>query len=122
MRTLHVEIGTWKADYVVVETTAPQSYDAASSITIYEDGRRRWVAIEAGQLDWYLGRYSSGLYARKVDETFPLPDLQTKLVEHLLGFERFLRGEGPAAELVDRYGFPERGMAGGYLAAPGGEP
>ena len=34
----------------------------------------------------------------------------------------FLRGEGPAAELVDRYGFPERGMAGGYLAAPGGEP
>lgn len=86
MKPLHVQIGTWSADYVVVETTAPRAYDGATSITIGEDAERRWVAVEIDQHAWHLGRYSSGgYYANEADVT--LRALEKVLTERLLKAE-----------------------------------
>ncbi len=70
MTRLEVQIGTWKATYILVETDAPVRYDGFGTLTIYEgarDGKTiRYVLVQEDHASWQEGRYRSGLHSWEV--------------------------------------------------------
>ena len=85
---ISVQIGSWRADFILVKTTAPKSYDTICDITIYEESLR-YVLILKETLAWHQGRYGSGLYMCEVTDDIPEKMIQEKLVKALYnGFEK----------------------------------
>jgi hypothetical protein len=94
-----IVIGSFKRDYVIRETTAPQRYDGGSTITVHEykelDPRGgdcpplKWrvVLIEAAQLAWHEGRYGSGLHQLREPEYMDPRAVVDVLVGRLLPAE-----------------------------------
>jgi hypothetical protein len=50
--------------YRIGWTTAPESYDGGSTLTVRSEGGRRLVAVRLDDLEWQENRYLSGLYGR----------------------------------------------------------
>lgn len=76
MQKLHIEIGSFKEDYVLLETTAPASYDCGDAIVVREAGSNydgeRYVLVPVRALDWQLNRNASGLHQTTVIEDFSM--------------------------------------------------
>ncbi len=85
MSDVRIQIGTFERDYDLYTTTAPEDYDSASTITVYEDVHEdkakhsRYVLVEVGMIDWHRGRYSSGLYR------FEKEDVEKSMLNYIAG-------------------------------------
>ena len=88
---LEVQIGTWKATYILAETNAPVRYDGFGTLTIYQGprdgGTIRYVLVQEDHLDWQEGRYRSGLHTFEVPETDLSGYAQKELHDRLVAWK-----------------------------------
>ena len=93
---LEVQIGTWKATYILAETDAPIRYDGFGTLTIYEGARPlpgdttktiRYVLVQEDHLDWQEARYRSGLHTFEVPETDLSGYAQKELHDRLVAWK-----------------------------------
>lgn len=81
---MKIQIGTWTAEYRIFRTTAPREYDAGTTITLYETGSgkqlERMIAVRVEDVEWSLGRYSSGLYTLEDDTDSATEEWATKKI------------------------------------------
>lgn len=62
-KLISIQINETKRDYILVETTAPVSYDGFGTFTIYKENPAsltRQVLIDSEYLNWQESRYMSG--------------------------------------------------------------
>jgi hypothetical protein len=89
---IDVLVGTFAKRFRLYATTAPRRYDSGTVLTIHEDMQDghlvRWVLIPLDQVEWQIGRNSSGLYP-----TIPTDDFdQGAILERLLKAWPFSEG------------------------------
>lgn len=83
--TLKVQIGTWDVEYVLRQTDAPDDYDAARTLTVYDAGDEgRYVLIPKKELQWHIDRYRSGLHWCKDPEYVCAKDMEDHVIDAIL--------------------------------------
>jgi len=76
-------IGTWERSWILAETNAPASYDAGTTLTLYEGGGLRTILVDVEDEDWQEGRYRSGMYSYEPHDGDLRKWTQNRLVERL---------------------------------------
>ncbi len=80
---MKIQIGDIEREYVVVRTTAPDSYDGFGTITVYRTRDRRFVIVDTRHLDWQLNRYGSGNHMGEVESKIADNFIAEKLYQRL---------------------------------------
>jgi hypothetical protein len=106
--TIRVTIGRFDREYILVETTAPRSYDGHGTLEMYTTERGgnkladlgpivpsttvRFILVEKEHVSWQEGRNHSGLYTFETQEDALNPDTMIRWAEDKL-YKRLTRNE-----------------------------
>lgn len=67
-KTFSINLGLFSEEFVLVKTNCPKAYDYGYCIEVYgEDRDERFVLVPAGKVEYQLGRYCSGGFAKVED-------------------------------------------------------